>query len=191
MLCLGAGENNFHTNGCNGFSGCGPCGRGCCGFFQIDCSKQAEHSYTDVDYWAHRAYTSGFYSYGGIIPIANAHPDYSPGRITNMCQGAYSNLDEGQAYYDRYLGEADALLAARVPRLGSGGGSTHARGPSVLQEIPPSQATSWLGPIKDVDSAGNIDNAWSYLAQGASAARGGAKRLLEYVLSQQTIDPTG
>jgi hypothetical protein len=123
MCCIGSGENHWSSYGCNGDSGCG-CAAGCCGMMQIDCSKQAEHSYTDTAYWIAVAYDSGFYGYGGVLAIARDHPSYSAGRIANMCQGAYTDLDQGQAYYDRYLSEAAAIYdhfkGSAVPPASSG-----------------------------------------------------------------------
>ena len=114
-LCAGSGENSWHTNGCNSL--------GYCGTWQIGRNFQAEHDYHDVKYWTAYAYKNGFFGYGGIIEIANKHPDYSPGRIANMCQGAYSDLDTGARYYDGYASEAESIYTAlskdKLPTLAS------------------------------------------------------------------------
>lgn len=102
MMCLGWGENNMRADGCNSSNHCG--------LFQLSSTLQAEHDYHDVRYWAGRAYDTGFWSHGGLISLARSNPTASPGYLTNLCQGAYSDLAQGAAYYDRYVTLANETL---------------------------------------------------------------------------------
>lgn len=118
MLCLGWGENDMLADGCNNSNHCG--------IFQLDSTWQGMHDYHDVKYWANYAYTKGFWGHGGIIPLAHAMPSQSPGYITNLCQGAYSDLTQGATYYNQYLQLANETLAAlgdTAPVFIQGGGT--------------------------------------------------------------------
>jgi hypothetical protein len=181
--CAGWGENSFHTYGCNGDSGCG-CSQGCCGAWQIDCSKQADHAYTDVTYWTDRAYQQGFYGgFGGIISIAHNHPDYSPGYIANMCQGAYSNLAQGGAYYDRYL---DLARQTYNTYKGKGappatGGYTPSSHPTPVQQYNPTAAASFY------HWPGNYANAITHIDDGAIRGADRANEAWAYVKNKRYI----
>lgn len=162
MLCLGFGENSWTTVGCNSSNHCG--------VFQLDSDWQKMHAYTDVAYWASYAYQHGFYGgFGGIIHIARTHPDFAPGRIANMCQGAYANLDEGQAYYEKFIGDAHSALATYGPdakrgiKYKGGGGI-----PGVYSNS--TQGQSLLAKIKAINWAGYEVNIIKYIRGGANEA---------------------
>lgn len=161
MMCLGYGENSWHTYGCN--SG------GYCGVFQLGSSWQSQHAYTDVGYWAVYALKFGFYGKGGLIHLSQEFYREPPGFITNLCQGAYANPVQGGAYYDQYLPEARWALRTFGPRAGyhlSGGGV------NVGTSIPGGGNTS--GNVRQVvqgtDWAGNVENCWKLVLGGANEA---------------------
>jgi len=112
LFLIGTAENGWDPNTCNGYSGCG-CARGCCGVFQVDCSKQAEHDYRDTQYWAGEAIHSGFYGdYGGLEQIVADHPGWSIGDIVQACQGAGPSWADAAHYYNGRAAEANAVLVA-------------------------------------------------------------------------------
>lgn len=165
MMCLGFGENSWHTHGCN--SG------GYCGVFQLGASWQRMHAYTDVGYWAMYALRHGFYGRGGILALSKRYSSMTPGFITNLCQGAYANLAVGARYYDQY--QADARWAVNtfgrragvgpVGSIGSssgGGGSLGGGGGSALNNPE--------GVFKSADWAGNVENTFKFLRGGANEA---------------------
>lgn len=155
--CIGWGENHWVSTTCNGL--------GYCGVFQVGKGFQAEHDFTDTSYWATYAFEKGFYGYGGIIDMVAKYPNASAGRIANMCQGAYANLDQGAAYYDQYDSQADATINAFLPGLGTTVSSPGAT---------PQPTTPTTGGIFDLmDSlnwAGDFINLWKYLQGGANEA---------------------
>lgn len=156
MMCLGWGENDMTASGCNSSNHCG--------LFQLDSTWQAMHSYEDVAYWAAYAYEKGFYGYGGIIPIALAHPTYSPGYITNMCQGAYADLAQGAAYYDQYLTLTQETLAvlgdtAPVATAGSSGKAQPSQSSLHTQAL--------INAIDDDDWSPWLEYCTGYLHNGA------------------------
>lgn len=194
VLCAGAGENGYRATGCNGYGGCGSCGRGCCGFWQIDCSWQTQHDYTDVYYWTTRALKDGFWSYGGILSIAANHPDYSPGYIANMCQGAYSDLVQGGNYYNQYQAEAQAAydtywsgVARRAHGLGEGGGGggtpAPTPGPPILIDSGP------YNLIAQLDFAGLDINLWKALEAAGVAVASSAHGYLLQVQKTVYVNP--
>lgn len=165
MLCLGYGENSWHTYGCN--SG------GYCGVFQLGAGWQKMHRYTDVGYWAVYALLHGFYGYGGLIHCAEKYPHQSPGYITNLCQGAYANLNTGAAYYDQYVTDARWALKTYGPRAGehltsspgkggTAGGGTIPGGGHIANNV---QAI-----FRSTDWAGNAINCFKLMEGGANEA---------------------
>ena len=166
ILCIGAGENHFSRYGCNSSNHCG--------YFQLSAGLQAEHDYHDVAYWADRAYRDGFWSYPGLITLAERYPSASPGRLANMCQGAYDNLDQGAAYYDQYTGEAARLYALYWPRAAAGGPPPPAQGqPSPLPQPAAGSSPAAGGVFNLFDAlswAGDFDNLFKYMQGGANEA---------------------
>jgi hypothetical protein len=137
-IILGWGENDMRADGCNSSNHCG--------IFQLSGSLQSEHDYHDVHYWAGRAYNDGFWGRGGLKGLAAGHPSWSPGYIVNLCQGAYSNLAEGAAYYNRYQGKAHQTIAALGTGSGGGGGGGTVHIPSPTATAPPGQLLKAYNP---------------------------------------------
>lgn len=165
LMCLGWGENSWHSTGCNS--------SGHCGVFQLAYSWQRMHPYTDVSYWAAYALLHGFYGYGGIIHLARTEPRATPGYITNQCQGAYANLSQGAAYYDQYRAEAQWTIKTFGHRVGvsylGGAGGTGGSGPGAIQ----GGGTPTANIIKifhSADWAGDAINAFKLLEGGANEA---------------------
>ena len=167
VCCIGWGENHWNNTTCN--SG------GYCGVFQIGASWQARHALSDLRYWARYAFENGFYGYGGILSLAAKYPRASPGRLANMCQGAYANLDTGAQYYDQYDSLArdtinTLLHGAHIPTAASGisqGAGVGAGSPS------PASAPTTGGvfdTFKALNWAGDFENLFAYMRGGANEA---------------------
>lgn len=185
LMCLGFGENSWQSDGCNASDHCG--------VFQLDTSWQAMHDYRDVGYWARYALLHGFYGYGGIIPISVTHPEYSPGKITNMCQGAYTNLDTGAAYYDGYESDARWAIKTYGPRAGdrilaSGVQSTTGLALTGDHHVSGAQAARLLG---DLNWGGLLENAFKYMVTGADQAVTMSTKTRDRIRSLTVIDWTG
>ena len=85
------------------------------------------------------------------------------------------------------LAQAEDIVHMQLPGLKTTGAVTTYGGVHAPSLPPPSRATDWLGPITAIDAAGNIDNCWTYLAEGASAAKGGSAANKRDVLSKTVI----
>lgn len=184
MMCLGFGENSWNTYGCNSSDHCG--------VFQLGSSWQGQHAYTDVSYWAAYAYKYGFYGFGGIIPLARSQPHVTPGYITNQCQGAYSNLAEGAAYYDQY--QADAIWAIQAYY----DTATHGAKPVVLGAPRPTQPAQpdfppslVMPPQSDVDPSPLIRNMFWQLGVHGARAQFNASVVVNAVLGTTYCDESG
>ena len=182
LMCLGFGENSWHTYGCNSSDHCG--------VFQLDASWQAMHPYTDVGYWAVYALRQGFYGKGGIIALSREHPDWPPGWITNWCQGAYSTPGGGGDYYDQFQPEARwairtygkrAGLRLSAAQIGAGPGSNAGNVYNALGAGNPVKV------IKSADWAGDVDNAYKYIIGGADQAVTMARRTRDRITKLTTI----
>ena len=165
LMCLGFGENSWHTYGCNSSDHCG--------VFQLDSTWQAMHPYWDVGYWAVYALRQGFYGKGGIIQIARDHPDWPPGWVTNWCQGAYSTPGGGGDYYDQF--QADAIWAIRTyghraglhlsaAQLSAGSPGASLTAPSATDRA------AVLAAAAAINWAGDLENVVKYIRGGGNEA---------------------
>lgn len=152
-LCAGYGENNWDAHTCNSSHHCG--------VWQLSPSLQREHDYRDVPYWTQRAYLDGFWGKGGLIALAKRYPTHSAGYITNLCQGAYANLDQGAQYYDRYLAQARALYA-RI----AGNAAAYGVLPTSSSAPPPARAL-YVNPLAHARVRGErVDQGVDYAGTG-------------------------
>lgn len=162
LFNIGLAENNWDNTSCNSSNHCG--------VFQLSSTLQAIHPYEDTQWWATYAIDKGFYGYGGLRDIAANHPTWSIGTMVNACQGAYSDIATGGAYYDGRLAESDAQLAAfekatHAPTnsgsgSGTGGGSTSAPPTGAL-------APAYFNPYADAQVTGlRIDQGVDYSGTG-------------------------
>ena len=164
MMCLGFGENSWHTYGCN--SG------GYCGVFQLGAGWQRMHPYWDVGYWAVYALRYGFYSHGGLIHLSHVYPHQTPGYLTNLCQGAYANFDQGARYYDLYEAQARWAISTYAKRAGYKVQGQLPGQPPVRGSIPGAGQTprNVYGTFRSTDWAGNVENCWKLVLGGANEA---------------------
>jgi hypothetical protein len=164
-LCAGFGENSWNTYGCNPSNHCGT--------WQLDSDWQAMHSYLDVPYWTDYAYQKGFYGgNGGLIKIADDHPGWSIGEMTQACQGAGPSDAAAAAYYQGQLPLAEGALRTygdsadklvNLAAVGGGGGGAPAGAPALSSGNP-------SGLIKSTDWAGNVENAFKFIRGGSDEA---------------------
>lgn len=163
-LCAGAGENTWHSDGCNSSNHCG--------FWQLDSTWQAMHDYHDVEYWTRYAIQHGFYGQGGLSKIAKDHPTWRPGDVAQACQGAGPSptWPNPADYYQSKLGEAEAVYnryksSASVP------------GVPVI-----ATSTLYANPLQDARvTAGRIDQGVDYAGTGHLSAIAAGK-IANYVI---------
>lgn len=165
LMCLGFGENSWHTDGCNASNHCG--------VFQLATGWQRIHDYRDVGYWAVYALENGFYGRGGIIHLSRQYPRESPGYLTNLCQGAYTDPNVGARYYDQFTADARWAINTYGKRAGVGpikGAVGGGAGTGNLGGTGGRGLNNPEGIFRKADWAGNVINCWKLTRGGANEA---------------------